>query len=139
MRVALWPTVLPLLLLLLGLHRAGARSPSPPSRLRLPPPDQPARVARFVVNQVDWAAMATLSSRRPVVGQPFSNVFSVSDGPPGAGSGVPYMYLTRLELSVQDLQVRAARTLCHVLVDRMSSCESRDPFGREVSKVSVKY
>lgn len=49
--------------------------------------------------------MATISTHKPVVGQPFSNVFSVSDGPRGSGSGVPYMYLTRMEISVHDLEV----------------------------------
>lgn len=75
-------------------------------RVQIPPHDQVARVARFVAHQCDWASMATMSTHKPVVGQPFSNVFSVSDGPLGFGSGVPYMYLTRMEISVQDLQVK---------------------------------
>lgn len=75
-------------------------------RVHVPPHDQVARVARFVAHQCDWASMATISTHKPVVGQPFSNVFSVSDGPLGSGSGVPYMYLTRMEISVQDLQVK---------------------------------
>lgn len=76
-----------------------------PSRFRIPPHDQVARVARFVVHQCDWASLATISTHKPVVGRPFSNTFSVSDGPAGSGSGVPYLYLTRMEVSVQDLQV----------------------------------
>ncbi|XP_061540289.1 protein CREG1 [Phycodurus eques] len=91
-------------LLLLGLTAAS-------SRVRLPPHDQVARVARFVAHQCDWASLATISSHKPVVGQPFSNVFSVSDGPPGFGSGVPYMYLTRMEISVQDLEVNRQASL----------------------------
>lgn len=74
-------------------------------RVRIPPHDQVARVARFVAHQCDWASMATISTHKPVVGQPFSNAFSVSDGPEGSSSGVPYMYLTRMEISVQDLKV----------------------------------
>ncbi|XP_028810797.1 protein CREG1 [Denticeps clupeoides] len=89
-----------LLLLLLG---------SAPGRI--PPHDEVARVARFVVNQCDWASMATIATRAPVVGQPFSNAFSTSDGAVGSGSGVPYMYLTRLEISVQDLQVNPQASL----------------------------
>ncbi|XP_077370369.1 protein CREG1 [Festucalex cinctus] len=81
------------------------------SRFRLPPHDQVARVARFVAHQCDWASLATISSHKPVVGQPFSNVFSVSDGPPGSSSGVPYMYLTRMEISVQDLEVNQQASL----------------------------
>lgn len=81
------------------------------SRFHIPPHDQVARVARFVAHQVDWASMATISTHKPVVGQPFSNVFSVSDGPRGSGSGVPYMYLTRMEISVQDLEVSLTRDI----------------------------
>lgn len=92
-------------LLLLGLLCASV-SPASPCRSQIPPHDQVARVARFVAHECDWASMATISTHKPVVGQPFSNVFSVSDGPTGSGSGVPYMYLTRMEISVQDLQVR---------------------------------
>jgi hypothetical protein len=50
--------------------------------------------------------MATISSRNPIVSYPFANVFSVSDGPfRRVSTGVPYMYLTPLEISVQDLEV----------------------------------
>ncbi|XP_061745185.1 protein CREG1 [Nerophis ophidion] len=80
-------------------------------RAGLPPRDQVARVARFIAHLCDWTSMATISSRRPVAGQPFSNVFSVSDGPRGSSSGVPYLYLTRMEVSVQDLQVNPQASL----------------------------
>lgn len=93
-------------LLLVGLTWA-CGSPASGCRPRIPPHDQVARVARFVAHQCDWASMATISTHKPVVGQPFANVFSVSDGAPGTSSGVPYMYLTRMEISVQDLQVRS--------------------------------
>lgn len=90
--------------LLLGLLWASL-PPCSCCRVRIPPHDQVARVARFVAHQCDWASMATISTHKPVVGQPFSNAFSVSDGPEGSSSGVPYMYLTRMEISVQDLEV----------------------------------
>lgn len=80
-------------------------------RVHIPPHDQVALVARFVAHQCEWASVATISTHEPVVGQPFSNVFSVSDGPLGSGSGVPYLYLTRMEISVQDLQVKPASSL----------------------------
>ncbi|XP_007541465.1 protein CREG1 [Poecilia latipinna] len=106
MSSALRPT---LLFLLLGLSWAGLGSSS--CRVQIPPHDQVARVARFIAHQCDWASMATISSHKPVVGQPFSNVFSVSDGPHGTSSGVPYMYLTHMEVSVQDLQVNPQASL----------------------------
>ncbi|XP_033002667.1 protein CREG1 [Lacerta agilis] len=80
--------------------------------VQIPPHEDVARVARFVAHSCDWGALATLSAQDPPMrGQPFSNVFSVSDGPRGSSSGVPYMYLTPLEVSVQDLQVNANASL----------------------------
>lgn len=72
----------------------------------VPPHEEVARMARFVVHKCDWASMATISTHDPVKGQPFSNAFSISDGPVGNGTGTPYMYLTHMEISVQDLQVQ---------------------------------
>ncbi|KAL1022079.1 hypothetical protein UPYG_G00021930 [Umbra pygmaea] len=83
-----------------------------PSELyKIPPHEEVAKMARFVANQCDWASMATISTHEPVQGQPFSNAFSVSDGPVGSGTGVPYMYLTRMEISVQDLKVNPQASL----------------------------
>ncbi|XP_046886422.1 protein CREG1 [Hypomesus transpacificus] len=78
---------------------------------RIPPHEEVARVARFVANQCNWASMATISTHEPVKGQPFSNAFSMSDGPVGFGTGVPYMYLTHMEISVQDLEVNPQASL----------------------------
>ncbi|XP_053470997.1 protein CREG1 [Ictalurus furcatus] len=81
------------------------------NELKIPPHEEVARMARFVVNQCDWASMATISTHEPVKGQPFSNTFSISDGALGSGTGTPYMYLTHLEISVQDLQVNPQASL----------------------------
>lgn len=101
-------------LLFVGLSWA-CGSPAYGCRSQIPPHDQVARVARFVAHQCNWASMATISTHKPVVGQPFANVFSVSDGAPGTSSGVPYMYLTRMEISVQDLQVRIPNAILDML------------------------
>ncbi|KAM4795536.1 protein CREG1 [Rhinophrynus dorsalis] len=77
----------------------------------IPPHNETARVARFVAHHCDWGALATISSHPPVTGQPFANVFSVSDGPRRASTGVPYFYLTSMEISVQDLQVNPNASL----------------------------
>ena len=53
-------------------------------------------MARFVCHQADWGAMATIAARQPVVGFPFANVFSLSDGPVGDSRGTPYIYATPL-------------------------------------------
>lgn len=71
----------------------------------LPPRDDAPRVARFVTHVSDWGAVATISTLEAVRGRSFADVISFSDGPPGAGSGVPYMYLSPLQQLVSDLQV----------------------------------
>ncbi|XP_077012987.1 protein CREG1 [Tamandua tetradactyla] len=77
----------------------------------LPPREDAARVARFVTHVCDWGALGTVSTVPAVRGRPFANVFSLSDGPPGAGTGVPYFYLSPLQLSVADLQENPNATL----------------------------
>jgi len=69
-----------------------------------PPHEEYARMARYITHNANWGAMATISVREPIVGFPFANIFSLSDGPVGESSGVPYMYLTPLEISVHDLK-----------------------------------
>ncbi|CAK6980432.1 protein CREG1 [Scomber scombrus] len=93
--------------LLLGLLWASCSS----HRVHIPPHEEVARMARFITHQCDWASMATISTHQPIVGKPFSNLFSVSDGPLGRSTGVPFFYLTRMEVSVQDLQVNPAASL----------------------------
>jgi len=58
--------------------------------------------------------LATISTRKEILGSPFVNVFSMSDGATSAEStGVPYFYLTIMEVSVKDLgeDNRASMTL----------------------------
>ncbi|XP_062961387.1 protein CREG1 isoform X1 [Cynocephalus volans] len=77
----------------------------------LPPREDAARVARFVTHVCSWGALATVSTLEAVRGRPFADVLSLSDGPPGAGSGVPYFYLSPLQLSVSNLQENPYATL----------------------------
>ncbi|XP_010565949.1 PREDICTED: protein CREG1, partial [Haliaeetus leucocephalus] len=79
----------------------------------IPPPEEAARMARFVLHNCDWGALATLSAQEGLRGRPFANIFSLSDGPPGpfSGSGVPYLYLTDMEISVQDLEINSNASL----------------------------
>ena len=68
-----------------------------------PPHDQVARMARFITHNSDWAAMATIASREPIVGFPFANVLSISDGPVDNSTGVPFIYISPWEISARDL------------------------------------
>ncbi|XP_072116374.1 protein CREG1 [Mobula birostris] len=83
----------------------------------IPPHEEVARMARFVVNSCDWAAMATISTHKPVAGRAFANVFSISDGLQGSGSGVPYLYLTPMEISVQDIEIHPEVSLTMTLAE----------------------
>lgn len=71
----------------------------------LPPREDAPRVARFVTHISDWGSLATISTLEAVRGRPFADIISFSDGPPGAGSGVPYLYLSPLQQLVSDLKV----------------------------------
>jgi len=78
-------------------------SPENNSKDEPPPHDQVARMARYITHKSDWAAMATVATRDPIVGFPFANIFSISDGPLDNSSGVPYIYISPWEISAQDL------------------------------------
>lgn len=53
----------------------------------------------------DWGAVATISTRKDVPDFPVANLISIADGPVGDGTGIPYMYLTPLDYTAQDLAV----------------------------------
>lgn len=90
-----------------------------------PPPHQDvAAMARYVVHVSDWAAMATISTRSPTRGMPFANVFSVCDGTRYRSTGIPYLYLTDMEISVQDLRVNNSASLTMSLA-QTSFCRQR--------------
>jgi len=75
-----------------------------PTAIDPPPHELAAKMARYIVHSSDWTALSTISTHEPIVGYPFANVFSVSDGPVDGSTGVPYMYFTDMEISVQDMK-----------------------------------
>jgi len=66
-----------------------------------PPYFKYAKMARYIMHVSDWTSMATFSVQMP--GYPKANVFSVSDGTLEKSSGIPYFYLSDMEISVHDL------------------------------------
>lgn len=64
----------------------------------------------FYVLSADWAAVATISSRKDVETFPVANLISISDGPIENGTGIPYMYLTPLDYTAKDLVVSKHHT-----------------------------
>lgn len=49
--------------------------------------------------------MATISNRNPTKGAPFVCAKAISDGMTNSSTGVPFLYLSQLDLCTQDLQV----------------------------------
>jgi len=78
----------------------------------VPPIWKHPEMARYIAHHADFGTLGTISSRSPTVGKPFSNFFSVVDGPMNNSSGIPYIYLTDLEVSAQDLNVNNEASLC---------------------------
>ena len=78
-------------------------------------------MARYVCHKSDWGAMATIAIRDPIVGFPFANVFSLSDGPTNESSGVPYIYATPWEISFHDLRADPRASITMSLAEVVSS------------------
>lgn len=99
-------------------------------------PNQDALVARNVVNQADWAAVATISTRKDVQTFPIANVISIGDGPVGNGTGIPYMYLTPLDYTAQDV-AKDHRASLLVSLAQGSSCKDKewDPMDPRCARV----
>lgn len=67
--------------------------------------------------------MATISSREPNMGFPFSNPWDISDGAtPDKSTGIPYMYFVDLEMSVIDLKADNRMSLS-VTLDQGGYCQ----------------
>ncbi|CAL7951613.1 unnamed protein product [Xylocopa violacea] len=75
-----------------------------------PPIDQAALMARYIVNQGDWVSVATMSTRKDIESFPVATLVSYADGLLGNGSGIPYLYLTPLDFTAQDLAVIITKT-----------------------------
>merc|ERR1719266_2961293 len=99
----------------------------------LPPPHtQPAKLARYIVHYSDWGSLATMSAREPTLGYPFTNTFSISDGPNVIkASGTPYFYFTDMEMSVHDVnndnRVSLAMTLAQGDYCKKQGLDPQDP------------
>lgn len=82
-----------------------------------PPHEEVAKMARYIVHNADWAAIATQSTAQAVRGFPFANIVSISDGPINNSSGVPYMYITPMELSTRDIEADSRCSLAMSLAE----------------------
>ncbi|XP_054001355.1 protein CREG1 [Hylaeus anthracinus] len=101
-----------------------------------PPVDRAALMARFIVNQADWVSVATISTRKDIESYPTVNLISYSDGLLGNGSGVPYLYLTPLDYTAQDL-ARDNRVTLLMTLAQGEYCKSKqwDPMDPRCARV----
>lgn len=53
----------------------------------------------------DWLSISTISAANDIKGYPFVNLKSMSDGPIDNGRGIPYIYLTEMDISGNDIKV----------------------------------
>ena len=80
----------------------------------------------------DWGSIATINSREPMKGYPFSNVISFSDGTSAESStGTPYFYDTDMDLSQIDInannQISLSMTLAEGDYCSKSAYDPQDP------------
>ncbi|CAL8142107.1 unnamed protein product [Orchesella dallaii] len=96
-----------------------------------PPHELVAKMARYIVHNSNWTSLATISTMSPVRGYPFVNIFSLSDGPANNSSGIPYLYLTPLDISVTDLESDSRTSLTMSLAQsdycRQQQYDPEDP------------
>ncbi|KAI8491036.1 Cellular repressor of E1A-stimulated proteins 1 [Branchiostoma belcheri] len=103
-----------------------------------PPHGNFAATARYVLHNNGWGSLASTSTHPPIQGKPYVDAYSVSDGPVGNSTGVPYFFFSPLERTVQDLQADPFATL---LVSEVQSgyCASAkwDPEDPRCAKVHL--
>jgi len=92
----------------------------------MPPYTKKALTARYVVHTSDWGSLATISVQKKIAGMPYANVFSIADGIIGNVSlGIPYFFMTGMDVSTKDLEVNAAATLV-VSEAQSDTCKKQD-------------
>nr|XP_033330034.1 protein CREG1 [Megalopta genalis] len=101
-----------------------------------PPVDQAALMARYIVNQADWVSVATISTRKDIEGYPAATLVSYSDGDLGSGLGIPYLYLTPLDFTAQDL-AKDNRVSMMMTLAQGSYCKSKnwDPMDPRCARI----
>lgn len=54
---------------------------------------------------IDWVSIGTISTQKQIQGYPFVSLQSMSDGPVSNGTGIPYLYMSDLDLTAKDTEV----------------------------------
>ena len=75
---------------------------APPGAAQPPFPDKAAN-ARWLAHAASWGVLSTVSNREAMVGRPFGNPYSFSDGAEGNSTGVPYFLASTYDQSMHDI------------------------------------
>lgn len=91
-----------------------------------PPHTDYAKMARWLVHNVEWTAMGTISTLPSIAGFPMVNVIAMADSEKGAKStGNIYFYLTMLDFTAQDLSKKNQLTALFTM-DQNLYCTKRN-------------
>ncbi|KAJ1520939.1 hypothetical protein ONE63_004016 [Megalurothrips usitatus] len=72
-------------------------------RMSIPDHTKVAEMARYIVHNSNWTAVAYTSRQPGTYGLPMADIFSISDGLKDNSTGIPYMYISPKDTGVQDL------------------------------------
>ncbi|KAJ8933740.1 hypothetical protein NQ314_013833 [Rhamnusium bicolor] len=96
-----------------------------------PEPWQAALMARYIMHNSDWVSIATISTQTIIKGYPFVGLKSLSDGPTENSTGVPYLYMTEMDVSGHDLESDKRVTIMATLAQsdycRTQNLDPQDP------------
>ncbi|XP_050514326.1 protein CREG1 [Diabrotica virgifera virgifera] len=103
-----------------------------------PPPWQAALMARYIIHNTGWISIATISTQSSIKGYPFVSLKSLSDGPVKNSTGIPYLYMTEMDVSGKDIESDKRVTIMASLAET-DYCESDnfDPQDPRCAKVLI--
>jgi len=103
-----------------------------------PQPSQAALMARYVMHNSDWVSISTTSTLPSVKTYPFVSLESVSDGPVSKGTGIPYLYITTLDLSAKDIEHdNRCTVLASLAQSKYCKSENLDPEDPRCARVML--
>ncbi|CAH1990826.1 unnamed protein product [Acanthoscelides obtectus] len=93
-------------------------------------------MARYIIHNTDWVALATISTQEKIKGYPFVGLKSSSDGPMTKSTGVTYLYMTSMDVSGKDVESDNRVTIMATLAEtRYCESKSFDPQDPRCAKV----
>lgn len=104
-----------------------------------PPHTDYARMARWLVHNMEWTSMGTISTLPAIAGFPMVNVIAIADSEKGAKStGNIYFYLTMLDFTAQDLSKKNQLTALFSMDQNLScSKQNMDPMEPTCARAMI--